>query len=93
LILLQTVRTHEEELLQVKEMLKNKGGPGANGASTSRKQMNQAGIAEEAVEKSCDVLSINPSRDKRRFSNAWLLESGCTYHMCPKRSGSTHMSL
>ena len=42
-----------------KEILKKKGGPGADGASTSGKQSNQAGVAEEAVEQPCDILSVN----------------------------------
>ena len=44
-----------------KEMLKKKDGPGANEASTSGKQTNQASVADEAVEKTCDVLSLNLS--------------------------------
>jgi len=39
-----------------KEMLKKRGGPGSDGASTSGKQTNQAGVIEEAVEESYDVL-------------------------------------
>ena len=65
-------------------MLKKKGGSGADGASTSGKQTNQAGIAEEAIEP-CDVLSVNPGRGKGRFSDAWLFDSECTYHMCPRK--------
>jgi len=65
-------------------MLK-KGGPGVDGVSTNGKQTNQASIAEELVEEPCDVLSVNPDRDKGRLSDAWLLDSGCTYHMCPRK--------
>ena len=53
-----------------KEMLKKKSDPGAHGASTSEKQSNQAGIAKKKVEKPCDILSMNPGRDKGRFSDA-----------------------
>ena len=64
-----------------KEMLKKKGGPGIAGASTSGKQTNQASVAEEAVEEPCNVLSVNPGRGKGRFSDAWLLDAGCIYHV------------
>jgi len=67
-----------------KEMPKKKGGPRADGVSTSGKQSKQVGIAEEAVEEPCDVLSVNPSGGKGRFSDAWLLDSGWTYHIYPK---------
>jgi len=49
------------------------------------KNSNQVGVAKEAVEEPCDVLSVNPGRGKERFSDAWLLDSGCTYHMCLKK--------
>jgi len=39
-------------------MLKKKGGLGADGASTSGEQSDQAGVVEEAVEDPCDVLSV-----------------------------------
>jgi len=66
-------------------MLKKRGGSGSDGASTSRKQTSQAGIDEKAIEEPCDVLSMNPGRGKWRFSDAWLLDSGCTYYMCPRK--------
>jgi len=50
--------------------LKKKGGSGADRASTSRKQSDQAGVAEETVEEHCDVLPVNPDKGKRRFSDA-----------------------
>ena len=68
-----------------KGMLKKKGGLGADGASTNEKQTNQADGAEEAVEEPCDVLLVNSGRGKGRFLDAWLLDSGCTYHMCPRK--------
>ena len=66
-------------------MLKKKGGPGADEASTSGKQSNQDSVAEETVEEPCDVLSVNLDRGKGRFSNVWLLDSGCIYHIYPKK--------
>ena len=39
----------KKNCFKYKKMLKKKGGPGADGASTSRKQANQASVAEEAV--------------------------------------------
>ena len=92
LLLLQTTRTHEEGLSEVQEDAKKRGGSGSNGASTSGKQTNQAGVTDEAVEKPCNVLSVIPGRGKRRFSYAWLLDSGHTI-CAQERNGSAHMSL
>ena len=33
-------------------------------------------------ENSCDVLTAESGKGK--YSDTWLLDSGCTYHMCPK---------
>ena len=66
-------------------MLKKKGGLEADGASTNRKQSNQAGITMEAVKEPCNILLVNSGRNKGRFSDAWLLDSGCTYYMCSKK--------
>jgi len=74
----------KKNYFKYKKMLKKKGGPRADSASTSKKQSDQTRIAEEAVEESCDVLSMNARLDKRRSSDAWLHDSKCTYHMCPK---------
>ena len=63
-------------------MLKRKGGKDSDGASTSGK-LNQAGVVEEADEDSCDVWTAESGKGK--YSDAWLLDSVCTYHMCPKR--------
>jgi len=52
-----------------KEMLKNKGSPRANGASNSGKQSDQAGIVKEALEEPCDILSVDTSRGKGRFTD------------------------
>jgi len=68
--------------MKYKEMLKRKGGKDSDGASTSGKSY-QAGVVEEADENSCDVLTVKSGKVK--YSNAWLLNLGCTYHMCPKR--------
>ena len=68
--------------MKYKEMLKRKGGKNSEGASTSGK-LYQARVVEEADEDLCDVLTAESGKDK--YSDAWLLDSGCTYHMCPKR--------
>ena len=61
------------------KMLKKIGGPGADRACTSEKQRNQASRG------SGRVVSVNSGRGKGRFSDTWLLDSGCTYQMCPKK--------
>jgi len=58
----------KKNYFKYKEMLNKKGIPGADGASTSWKHSDQAGVAEEAAEEPCDVLSVNPGRGKGRFS-------------------------
>ena len=68
-----------------KEMLKKKGVLGTDRASISGKQLNQASVLEKVVEKSCDVLSMNLSRGKRRFSDARSLDLECTYQICPRK--------
>ena len=68
--------------MKYKEMLKRKGDKDSDGASISRKS-DQVGIIKEADEDSCDVLTAESGKVK--YSNAWLLNSGCTYHMYPKR--------
>jgi len=65
-----------------KEILKKKGGKDSNGSSTSEKS-DQIGIVEQADENPCDILTTQSGKDK--YSDAWLLDSGCTYYMCPKR--------
>ena len=76
--------------MKYKEMLRRKGGKNSNGASTSEKS-DQVGVVENADEDSCDVLTVESGKDK--YSNVWLLDSGCTYHMCPKESDSVLTSL
>ena len=76
--------------MKYKKMLKRKSGKDSNGASTSGKS-NQVGVVEEADKDLCDVLTAES--EKSKYSDAWLLDSGCTYHMCPKRSGSVLTSL
>jgi len=49
-------------------------------ASTSRKS-DQARVFEEADKNSCDVLTAES--EKGKYSDAWLLDSESTYHMCP----------
>ena len=70
--------------MKYKEMLKIKikSGKDSDGASTSRKP-HQAGVVEQVNENPCDVLIAQSGKDK--YPDAWLLDSGCIYHMCPKR--------
>jgi len=50
-----------------------------------------AGTVEEADENPCDVLTTQSGKGK--YSDTWLLDSGCTLHMCPKESGSVQTNL
>ena len=68
--------------MKYKEMLKRKGGKDSDGASNSGKS-DQARTVEETDEDSCNVFMAESGKDK--YSYAWLLDSGCTYYMCPKR--------
>jgi len=68
--------------MKYKEMLKRKGDKISDGVSTSGKS-DQAGVVEEADDDSCDVLMVESGKDK--YSDIWLLDLGCTYHMYPKR--------
>ncbi|KAG9454909.1 hypothetical protein H6P81_007813 [Aristolochia fimbriata] len=47
------------------------------------KDVDQASVASN-LEKRGDVLSISSGMDA--YSNSWILDSGCSYHMCPHRS-------
>ena len=71
----------KKNCMKYKEMLK-KESKDSDEASTSRKS-NQTGVVEEADKDSCDVLTAKS--EKNKYSHSWLLDSGCTYHMCPKR--------
>ena len=62
-------------------MLKKRVDKDSDGASTSGKS-DQVKVIEKADENSCDALTTESGKGK--YSNAWLLDSGCTYHMCPK---------
>ena len=68
--------------MKYKEMLKKKRHKDSDGVSTNGKS-DQAEVIEEVDEDSCDVLMAESGKGK--YSDAWLLDSGCTYHMCPKR--------
>ena len=76
--------------MKYKEMQKRKGDKDSDGASTSGK-LDQVGVTEEANEDSCVVLTAESGKDK--YSDAWLLDSGCTYHMCLKREWFSTTSL
>ena len=67
--------------MKYKEILKRKDDKDSEMASTSGKSY-QAGVVEEADEDSCNVLTAESGKDK--YSDAWLLDSGCIYHM-PKK--------
>ena len=79
----------KKNCMEYKEMLKKKGGEDSQRASTSGKS-EQTGVVEEADENPCDVLTAQSG--KRKYSNALLLNSRCTYHVSKKRS-STYTSL
>jgi len=52
------------------------------GPTTSEK-LEQTSIVEEADDNLCDVLKAQSGKEK--YSDAWLLDSGCTYDMCQKK--------
>ena len=68
--------------MKYKEMLKIKGSKNSDEASTSRKS-DQAGLSKQHMRIYDDVLTAESGKGK--YSDAWLLDSGCTYHICPKR--------
>jgi len=70
------------KLYEIQGDAEEEGGKDSDGASTSVKS-DRAGVVEEAYEDSCDVLTAESGKCK--YSDAWLLDSGCTYHMCPKK--------
>jgi len=73
--------------MKYKEMLKKNDNKDSDGTSTSEK-VDQAGIVKQVDENSCDVLTTRSGNGK--YSDIWLLDLGCTYHMCPKREFSTY---
>jgi len=72
----------KKNCIKYKEIQKRKGGQDSNEVSTSGKS-DQVEVVEEANEDLCDVLTAES--EKGKYSDAWLLDSGCTYHTCPKR--------
>jgi len=70
------------KLYEIQRNTERKGGKDSDGASTSGKS-DQARVVEEADEDSCDILTAESGKDK--YSDAWLLDLGYTYHMYPKR--------
>src|SRR3954466_7974382 len=68
----------KRDCLKREEALK-KAGKRSDGASTSGKS-EQAGVVEEDL---CEVLTAQSGQGK--LSDVWLLDSGATYHMCPRR--------
>jgi len=71
-------------------MLKKKDDNDTDWASTSEKS-EQTSAIEEANENPCNVLTAQSKKEKH--FDAWLLDSGCTDHMCPKGNGSVQTSL
>ena len=63
-------------------MLKRKSDKNSDEASTSEKS-GQVRVFKEADEDSCDVFTTELGKGK--YSDVWLLDLGCTYHMCSKR--------
>ena len=55
--------------------MKKKGG-----SENTKDKGDYAGVVEDYP---CDVLTAESGRG--RHSDTWLLDSGCTYHMCPRR--------
>ena len=70
----------KKNYMKYKKMLKKKSGKNSYGAS---EKAGQAGIVKQADEDPCDVLTAQSGKGK--YSNVWLLDSGCTYHMCYKK--------
>jgi len=72
----------KKNCMKYKKMLKKKGDKDSDGASTSGKS-DQAVVIENAEENACHILTAQLG--KKKYSDAWLLDSGRTYHMYPKR--------
>ena len=68
--------------MKYKEMLKRKDDKDSDRASVSRKS-DQAGVVKQADENLCDILTAESGKSK--YSDAWLLDSECTYHVPKKR--------
>lgn len=69
----------KKQCTKYKQWLEKKGYQ----ASASNSE-NQASVAEIEEERACDVLSAHSERFS--YSDIWILDSGCSYHMCPERS-------
>ena len=68
--------------MKYKKMLKRKGCKDSDGTSISGKS-EQGDVVEEANEDPYDVLTTRSG--KKKYSDTWLLDSGCTYDMYLKR--------
>ena len=68
--------------MKYKKMLMKKDDKDSDGTSTSGKPY-QVRIVEQADENPCDILITQSGKVK--YLDAWLLDSGCIFHMCPKR--------
>ena len=72
----------KKNCMKSKKMLMKKDDKDSDGTSTSGKP-DHTGVIEQADGNPCDVLTAQLGEGK--YSDAWLLDSECTYHMCPKR--------
>ena len=68
--------------MKYKKTLKKKDDKDSDGAITSEKS-DQVGIVEQVDENLCDALTAQSGKGK--YSDVWLLDLGCTYHICPKK--------
>ena len=72
-------------------MLKKKSSKDTDGTNTSGKS-EQTDVVEQADENPCDILTVQSG--KRKYLDAWLLDSGCKYIICAqKENGSANTSL
>ena len=72
----------KKNCMKYKERLKRKIAKILMGLVSVKSQIKQ--VVEEADEDSYDVLTAESGKSK--YLDAWLLDSRCTYHMCPKRA-------
>ncbi|XP_071906234.1 uncharacterized protein [Coffea arabica] len=71
------MRHVKTDCFKLKNKLKQKGKPGEKNFETTK-----AGVAADENEGS--IFFVND--DKTRSKNEWILDLGCSYHMCPNRN-------
>jgi len=79
-------RDIKKNCMKYKKILKKGGSKDSDRASTSEKS-DQAGIVKEVDENPCDVLTAKSG--KGNYSDAWLLDSGCTHTTCAQKGSSS----